>query len=243
MKFLALFIVLGVLGIKAHEGRHFFHKAVFIKFIQSQPKVCTDEVGCFQGKYERGLEKPYEAFYGIPYAESPVGKLRFEDPLPHSGWYGYWDASYPRSDCLQRNVYIASQPVVGSEDCLYLNVYRPLLRTSEKLPVIVYIHGGGWFTFSSNPRQYGPEYFMDNGQVILVTLNYRLGILGFLCSGDEAVRGNFGLKDQQMALKWVASNIEAFGGNPDSITLVGQSAGAASTHFHMMNPESQGIKD
>ncbi|XP_055691281.1 juvenile hormone esterase-like [Lutzomyia longipalpis] len=207
----------------------------------SQPKVCADEIGCFRGKYERGLEKPYEAFYGIPYAEPPVGKLRFEDPLPHSGWYGYWDASYPRNDCLQRNVYIASQPVVGSEDCLYLNVYRPLKRKSAKLPVMVLLHGGGFFTFSSKPRLFGPEYFMDNGEVILVTLNYRLGILGFLCSGDEAVKGNFGFKDQQMALKWMASNIEAFGGNPKSITLVGESAGGAAAHLHMMNPVSQAL--
>ncbi|XP_059610839.1 juvenile hormone esterase-like [Phlebotomus argentipes] len=206
-----------------------------------QPEVCAN-AGCIRGKYETGRIKPYEAFYGIPFAEPPVGKLRLENPVPYSGWKGYWDASYPRDDCYQRNYYLPGKPVSGSEDCLYLNVYRPNTWSSDKkLPVMVYIHGGSFASFSSHPRYFGPEYFMDNGEVILVTLNYRLGFLGFLCSEDGAVKGNFGLKDQQLALEWVAKNIASVGGDANAITLSGQSAGGASTQLHMLNSKSQGL--
>ncbi|XP_055685300.1 juvenile hormone esterase-like [Lutzomyia longipalpis] len=206
---------------------------------QNSPEVCT-KAGCIRGTVESGRKKGYEAFTGVPYAEPPIGNLRFENPVPHRGWSGYWNATYPRDDCLQRNVFLTYKPIVGSEDCLYLNVYRPLER-KRKLPVIVYIHGGCFIAFSSKPGFFGPEYLIDTGEVILVTMNYRLGMFGFLCSGDGAVKGNFGLKDQQLALKWVASNIEAFGGDPDSITLAGQSVGAISTQYHMMNPVSQDL--
>ncbi|XP_055694314.1 juvenile hormone esterase-like [Lutzomyia longipalpis] len=201
--------------------------------------VCTN-AGCIRGKIESGRIKPYQAFYGIPYAEPPVGELRLENAIPHRGWSGYWNATYPRSDCIQRNVFLYTQPILGSEDCLYLNVYRPIGK-KDKLPVMVFIHGGGFTSFSGSPGQFGPDYLMDNEEVILVTMNYRLGMFGFLCSGDEAVKGNFGLKDQQLALKWIAANIEAFGGDPDSITLAGQSVGAASTQYHIINPDSQAL--
>ncbi|XP_055697378.1 juvenile hormone esterase-like [Phlebotomus papatasi] len=207
----------------------------------SQPEVCA-ECGCVRGKFESGRKKSYDAFYGIPYAEPPVGKLRFESPVPYSGWTGYWDASYPRDDCLQENLYLPGYPISGSEDCLFLNVYRPSSwNRKKKLPVLIWIHMGSFFAFSSNPALVGPEYLMDNGEVILVTMNYRLGILGFLCSGDEAVKGNFGLKDQQLALKWVATNIEYFGGDSSSITLAGHGAGGISTNLHMLNPKSQAL--
>ncbi|XP_055697380.1 juvenile hormone esterase-like [Phlebotomus papatasi] len=207
--------------------------------ISLQPEVYA-KCGCVRGIFESGRKKPYDAFYGIPYAEPPLGKLRFESPVPYSGWTGYWDASYPRDDCIQRNGSQPGQITSGSEDCLYLNVYRPSTWNGvKKFPVMVWIHGGSFIGFSSKPELFGPEYIMDHGEVILVTMNYRLGILGFLCSGDEAVKGNFGLKDQQMALQWVAKNIEYFGGDASSVTLSGQSAGATSAHLHMMNSKSQ----
>ncbi|XP_055697377.1 juvenile hormone esterase-like [Phlebotomus papatasi] len=213
----------------------------FRKPFSSAPEVCAAS-GCIRGKSESGRKKPYDAFYGIPYAEPPIGKLRLENPVPHSGWSGYWDASYARDNCYQQNFHIFGAPISGSEDCLYLNVYRPIVRKSnKKLPVLVYIHGGSYCTYSSDPGYFGPEYLMDNGEVILVTLNYRLGLIGFLCSGDEAVKGNFGLKDQQMALKWVSMNIEYFGGDASSVTLAGQSVGASSVHLHMMNSVSQAL--
>jgi len=105
---------------------------------------------------------------------------------------------------------------------------------------MVHIHGGGFFAGSAGPTFMGPEYFMQNGKTIMVTMNYRLGVLGFLSTGDENSPGNFALKDQLLALKWVKRNIRHFGGDPNSVTLIGQSVGAASVQMHMMSPASQG---
>ncbi|XP_059620325.1 juvenile hormone esterase-like [Phlebotomus argentipes] len=207
-----------------------------------EPKFCTEictKSGCIRGVFVSETTKSYEAFYGIPYAEPPVGKLRFENPVSHRGWSGFWDASYPREVCIQKNYFLAKEPIVGSEDCLYLNIYRPASDSEKNLPVLVFIHGDGFLAFSSDPGFLGPDYFMANGQVILVTLNYRLGMFGFLCSGDAAVQGNFGFKDQQLALEWITLNIAYFGGDVNAITLAGHGAGAASANLHMLNPKSQ----
>lgn len=132
--------------------------------------------------------------------------------------------------------------VTGVEDCLYLNVFRPVvLDKNIKLPVIVFIHGGGYFAGSANPDIIGPEYFMDTSEVIMVTIAYRLGALGFLSTGDAEAPGNFGLKDQAMALHWVQDNIEYFNGNPSSVTIMGISAGASSVNMHMSSPLSEGL--
>ncbi|XP_055708215.1 juvenile hormone esterase-like [Phlebotomus papatasi] len=206
-----------------------------------QPEVCA-KAGCVRGKFVSGLIKPYEAFYGIPYAEPPVGMLRFENPVPFSGWSGYWDATYTRDVCLQRDVFKPDLPILGSEDCLYLNVYRPLTwKKGKNLPVLVFIPGGAFTSWSGDPTLFGPEYFMGNGEIILVTLNYRLGIFGFLSSGDGVVKGNFAFKDQQLALQWVKTNIKFFGGDKNSITVSGQSAGAAGTHLQLLSPKSQDL--
>lgn len=106
---------------------------------------------------------------------------------------------------------------------------------------MVYIHGGGFFAGGASPSIIGPEYFMDTRRVILVTFQYRLGVFGFLSTGDEVAPGNFGLKDQVMALRWVKHNIAYFGGNPDLVTIFGQSAGGASVHMHMISPMSDGL--
>lgn len=106
---------------------------------------------------------------------------------------------------------------------------------------MVYIHGGGWFSGTVNPNITGPEYIMDTEEVILVTLSFRLGAFGFLSTGDTNIPGNFGLKDQRLALKWVQKNIEAFGGDPEKVTLFGQSAGGVSAHMHMLSPQSEGL--
>ncbi|XP_055685328.1 juvenile hormone esterase-like [Lutzomyia longipalpis] len=234
MNLFTLILISGclILGINSqNQSKDFSEKLTY-----SEPEVCA-KAGCVRGKVESGRLKPYDAFYGIPYAEPPVGKLRFESPVPYAGWSGYWNATYPRDSCTQR-----STNFPNSEDCLYLNIYRPIHRLKDKkLPVMVWIHGGSFISFSGSPDFFGPEYLMDNGEVIVVTLNYRLGIFGFLCSGDEAVKGNFGLKDQQLALQWVASNIESFGGDQNSITLAGHSSGAATVHLQMMNSNSQAL--
>lgn len=134
------------------------------------------------------------------------------------------------------------QRIQGAEDCLYLNIYRPNTNQSKtNYDVLFYLHGGGYLTGSSNPAIAGPTYLMNNGSVILVAPQYRLNTMGFLATGDQASPGNYALKDQALALKWVKDNIKAFGGNPDSITIAGQSAGASSVHMLMMSPLSKDL--
>ncbi|KAM7346101.1 juvenile hormone esterase-like isoform 2-T2 [Cochliomyia hominivorax] len=206
--------------------------------------VCVDNVGCLRGRLMRGYNIPsFEAFLGIPYALPPVGKLRFSSPKEYPKWEETLNAFEAKSDCMQKNYLLPGYPVSGSEDCLYLNIYRPLPRRSitKKYPVMIYIHGGGWFSGTVNPAITGPEYFMDTEQVILVTFSFRLAALGFLSTGDVHVPGNFGLKDQLLAIKWVHNNIAAFGGDPEKVTLFGQSAGGVSAHMHMLSPQSEGL--
>uniref|UniRef100_A0A182NJF9 Carboxylic ester hydrolase n=1 Tax=Anopheles dirus TaxID=7168 RepID=A0A182NJF9_9DIPT len=210
------------------------------------PRVCTGE-GCLRGTFMAGMAgERFEAFLGVPFAKPPVGELRFANPVPSDPWdkRELYNATYERPMCLQRNDLLPDPPVTGSEDCLYLNVYRPKgcnESTGEGLPVIVYIHGGGFFSGTASPLVVGPEYIMDSRRAILVTIQYRLGVLGFLSTGDTAAPGNFGLKDQTLALQWVKRSIRQFGGNDRLITIVGQSAGATSVHMHMISPQSRGL--
>lgn len=201
--------------------------------------VCVTE-GCLLGKLKQGNVHSYQAFLGIPYASPPVGNLRFQNPLaPERYDVDPRDSTYSRNKCMQTDY--VSDAIEGSEDCLYLNVYRPQSRSGTPLPVLVFFHGGAFKFGSADPRYYGPDYFMDTEQVILVTVNYRLGVFGFLSSGDANAKGNYGLKDQNRALQWIRSNIINFGGDRDKITLWGESAGAAATHFHMLSDRSNGL--
>lgn len=129
---------------------------------------------------------------------------------------------------------------MGSEDCLYLNVFAPKV-ISRPLPVLVFIHGGSFKGGSADPNFYGADFLMNTKEVILVTIQYRLGVFGFLAANDVSCKGNFGLKDQSMALEWIHRNIRAFGGEPKSVTLIGQSAGAASVQHQMMSKRSNGL--
>lgn len=141
---------------------------------------------------------------------------------------------------MQRD--LITQQISGSEDCLYLNVYRPKLASRKKrLPVLVFIHGGSFKLGSADPSLYGPEFFMDTQEVIVVTIQYRLGVFGFLAADHESCKGNFGLKDQNMALYWVRGNIRAFGGDHRQVTIMGQSAGAASVQYQMISKRSNGL--
>lgn len=143
--------------------------------------------------------------------------------------------------CWQYDVQLGT-PVTGSEDCLYLNLFRPKLQEKKQLlDVIVFVHGGGFYSGTNNPALYGPDYFMETGQVILVTITYRVNVFGFLATGDEAAPGNYGLKDQTMALRWIRDNVAAFGGNPEAVTLMGHSAGSVSAHYHLLSPQSKGL--
>uniref|UniRef100_A0A034WF19 carboxylesterase n=1 Tax=Bactrocera dorsalis TaxID=27457 RepID=A0A034WF19_BACDO len=206
------------------------------------PEVCIDQLGCIEGVYATGSEgQQYEAFYGIPFAKPPIGELRFKNPLPVEPWNDKLMAQEPRTECIQYNPIPRIPTISGEEDCLYLNLYRPKKASTEKLPILFYIHGGGFFSGTPSPAVNGPEYFMETNEVILVLAAYRLGQFGFLSTGDEHMTGNFGLKDQNMALKWVQKYIAAFNGDPSRVTIFGHSAGSFSAHFHMLSPASKGL--
>lgn len=183
--------------------------------------------------------RAYSAFMGLPYARPPVGKHRFKDPKPVKPWQGVWDATSFPAKCLQFERYPVSA-ILGDEDCLYLNVFTPKLPApgAPLLDVVVWIHGGGFMYGGSSDWE--ADYVMDH-DVVLVTINYRVGVLGFLSTEDEVVPGNMGLKDQAMALRWVQGNVAAFGGNPNSVTLLGLSAGGASVHYQYLSPLSRGL--
>ncbi|XP_047990812.1 LOW QUALITY PROTEIN: juvenile hormone esterase-like [Leguminivora glycinivorella] len=189
------------------------------------------------------LENPFggqfHSFKGIPYAAPPVGDLRFRAPQSPEPWEGVRSATEFGSICYQIDLLTDPTPK-GSEDCLYLNVYTPDLEPAEPLPVMVWIHGGGFVFGSGNDDNYGPEFLVRH-DVVLVTFNYRLEVLGFLCLDTEEVPGNAGMKDQVAALRWVQKNISQFGGDPENVTIFGESVGGASVSFHLVSPMSKGL--
>ncbi|KAJ0175663.1 hypothetical protein K1T71_008822 [Dendrolimus kikuchii] len=196
------------------------------------------EQGVLKGAvYDNGVK--YIAFKGIPYAKPPLGILRFKAPEPPEPWEGIRDSSEHGPVCPQYNERM-DRIDEGSENCLFLNVYTKEIKPQNPLPVMIWIHGGGFYTGSGNSDYYGPEFFMAH-DIILVTFNYRLEVLGFLCLDTEEVPGNAGLKDQVAALKWVKKNIASFGGDPNNITIFGCSAGAASTSYHLVSKMSKGL--
>ncbi|GLG92615.1 Acetylcholinesterase, partial [Gryllus bimaculatus] len=161
-------------------------------------------------------------------------------PEPADSWMGIRDATKPGNKCLQFDMF--SKQLVGDEDCLVLNVFSPCLPKggkSDKLhPVLVWIHGGGFVGGYSD--LYDPEPFMDYG-VVVVTINYRVGPLGFLGLNTTGAPGNAGLKDQVQALRWVKDNISTFGGDPENVTVFGESAGGASVHYLVLSPLAKGL--
>ncbi|XP_060518494.1 juvenile hormone esterase-like isoform X2 [Cylas formicarius] len=185
---------------------------------------------------------------GIPYAEPPVGDLRFKAPKPKHPWKGIRNATEEGSACPHRREkrFNQSVPLVGDEDCLFLNVYTAELprnsATMKLKPVLVYIHGGGYVFGNGGRAKYGPKNLMTE-DIVLVTLNYRLGILGYLSFSDPTLEipGNAGLKDQRLALRWVQDNIRRFGGDPNRVTIDGESAGGSSVHFHVISPSCRGL--
>ncbi|XP_049820690.1 venom carboxylesterase-6-like isoform X3 [Aethina tumida] len=214
---------------------------LFIAFCRANehPEVETS-LGKIRGLVRQSFGgRKYAVFEGIPFAKPPIGDLRFEDPQSIDGWKGTWDATVSHT-CIQAARKMVETPL-GEEDCLYLNVYVPLerLHEGENLDVIAYVHGGV-FMIGSGSSYVSPDLLMDK-DVVFVTFNYRLGILGFLSTGDGVVSGNLGLKDQVVALQWIQRHIRNFGGNPHSVTLAGGSAGGASVHLHYFSPLSKGL--
>ncbi|XP_055308597.1 esterase B1-like [Sitodiplosis mosellana] len=206
----------------------------------------------------RGIQKltllnnvTFHSFKGIPYAKQPIGDLRFKAPEPAESWSPIIRDAFEHSAiCIQPRIY--TEPFTKSENCLTLNIYVPSVfshyhhyyynldnvKPGEKLSVLFFVHGGGFMDGSGDEYFYGPDFIVEKG-IILVTINYRLGPLGFLSFDTPEYSGNMGLKDQRLALKWISLNIDRFGGDYKRITICGQSAGGASIHFHMLSTESR----
>lgn len=191
----------------------------------------------------RGVVAPdHRLFADIPYAAPPVGPLRFADPQPPAPWPGVRNATTFGPRCMQS---LGGDLELGrqtDEDCLSLNVWTPPAPASQPRPVMVWIHGGAFVNGSG--RIYDAHRLAARGDIIVVTLNYRLGALGFLAHpalGPPGQVGNYGLADQQAALRWVRDNIAAFGGDPDRVTIAGESAGGMSVCDHLVAPGSRGL--
>ncbi|XP_967916.2 juvenile hormone esterase-like [Tribolium castaneum] len=220
-----------------------FHRKVIAQFTTRFHKMTLVKIdqGELIGTISKDLDgNNFCSFRGIPYAKPPLGKLRFKAPQPAQPWQGIFPATENGNCCYSKNLF--SKKMLGSEDCLNLNVYTPKIQETDLLPVMVYIHGGGFTSGSNSSQIYGPE-FLITGNVVLVTINYRLGLLGFLSLEDKSVGipGNAGFKDMVMALKWVQKNIKHFGGDARNVTIFGTSAGGAAVHFLMLSPMSQGL--
>lgn len=165
--------------------------------------------------------------------------LFFQAPLPPPKWEGVFEAVNTNTRCPQ--TILGFVGIIGQPDCLKLNIYTPVhARTDKLLPVMVYIHGGCFFEGTGSSFLYGADYFVEHG-VVFVGINYRLNVEGFLCLGIKEAPGNAGLKDQVAALRWIRDNIRAFGGNPDNVTLFGESAGAVSSSFMVLSPAARGL--
>ena len=200
------------------------------------------------GTVEGKANGPLRSFLGIPYAAPPVGELRWKPPAPAVKWTGVRSATEFGSRCMQGRIYsdmVFRDPGI-SEDCLSLNVWTPAKNAKANLPVMVWIHGGGFMAgASSEPRQEGGVLARQG--VVVVSMNYRLGIFGFFAlpdlaaESDKKAAGNYGLLDQVAALEWVHRNIASFGGDPANVTIFGESAGSFSVSALMASPLAKGL--
>ncbi|XP_069801982.1 fatty acyl-CoA hydrolase precursor, medium chain-like [Dendropsophus ebraccatus] len=227
-------LALGVLALGREDGR---------------PEVET-QYGKLRGKTlsVKGTDRTVHAFYGVPFAKPPVGSLRFEAPEPPLAWGSTREASDFSPMCLQDhhmmetfkktfNVKLTIPPV--SEDCLYLNIFTPSDREEETLSVMVFIHGGG--LVMGGALMFVGSALSAYENIVTVSIQYRLGLLGFFSSGDDRAPGNYGLLDQLAALHWVQENIADFGGDPSSVTILGRSSGAMSVSSMVASSLAKGL--
>lgn len=204
-----------------------------------QPPVTTAEtsLGVANGAL---TEEGVVEFLGLPYAEPPVGELRFKPPVPITAWDTPLDASAFGPACPQPlepgQVLYQNQ----SEDCLTLNVWTPS-ADGQKRPVMVWVHGGGWIYEGTEDPLYRGAHLAARGDVVVVSMEYRLGVFGFSHFESIPGSGNAGLLDQKLALEWVRDHVEAFGGDPDDVTLFGESAGGMSVTALMAMPDAEGL--
>ncbi len=210
---------------------------------QSQPQVKTND-GILEGVNESGIN----IFRGVPFAAPPVGDLRWKAPQPVQKWSGVRKADEFGPNPMQENIYGDMQFGTKkiSEDCLYLNIWTPAKKMNEKLPVFIYFNGGGLLAGSGSEPRYAGFSLARRG-IVAITANYREGIFGFFAhpqlSKETAYKGsgNYGFLDQAAAIKWVKENIVAFGGDPDKITIMGESAGSMSVCALMASPLSKNL--
>lgn len=208
------------------------------------------------GKLVGRKQRSVNSFLGIPYAEKPIGRFRFRPPRPKRPWYPVlYQALNYGPECLQSILYsnnedTDAQEVPMDEDCLYLNIWQPSKVASEEhpeklYPVMIWIYGGAFIHGSASKAEYeGSKLAARRNGVIVVSFNYRLGALGFLVSTADGLYGNYGLADQKTAIQWVKDNILHFGGDPNRITLFGESAGAMSIGLHMLDQEQHlGVRE
>lgn len=240
--------------------------SVAARVLSSYAQVYSQTVNTHYGKL-RGMRMslpndilgPVDQYLGVPYAAPPVGEKRFLPPEPPPSWSGIRNATHFSPVCPQNiqnavpdimmPVWFTSNldTVTGylqeqSEDCLFLNIYVPTeddIRDSGAKPVMVYIHGGSYMEGSGN--MIDGSVLASYGNVIVITLNYRVGVLGFLSTGDQAAKGNYGLLDQIQALRWVSENVAFFGGDPRRITVFGSGIGASCVSLLTLSHHSEGI--
>ncbi|XP_078139185.1 fatty acyl-CoA hydrolase precursor, medium chain-like [Centroberyx gerrardi] len=237
----------------AHQTQVFLTLSILFLCVAADlhgPVVRT-KLGLLKGKHVsvKGKETQVHAYLGVPFAKPPVGPLRLAPTQPAEGWEGVRDATQQPPMCVQdpkfldeieRNLSKQVELPDKSEDCLYLNIYTPVKPSeNRKLPVMVWIHGGGLTIGSAS--SYDGSALAAYQDVVVVLIQYRLGILGFFSTGDKNMPGNFGLLDQVEALRWVQEHIHNFGGDPGSVTIFGESAGGVSVSLLLLSPLSAGL--
>lgn len=218
---------------------------LFMATCTSEVQLPENQVKTQQGVLEGELQEQIRVFRGVPFAAPPVGDLRWREPQPVQPWDTVRMAKEFGPDPMQPDIY-GDMNFLGngrSEDCLYLNVWAP--RKAEKAPVLIYFNGGGWMAGSGSEPRYAGDSLAHHG-IIAITASYREGIFGFLAHPDLTAEspnhssGNYGILDQVAAIQWVKDNIAAFGGDPDKITIAGESAGSFSVSMLMASPLSRG---
>jgi para-nitrobenzyl esterase len=216
--------------------------SLLAQFTADHPQAKTGN-GIVEGVSHSGVS----VFEGIPFAQPPVGDLRWREPQPVKNWTGIRKADHFGPNPMEHpagDMVFRSQGM--SEDCLYLNVWTPAKSPAEKLPVLVYFYGGGFMSGDGSEFRYDGESMARRG-IVALTVNYRLGVFGFLSCPELSKEspyhgsGDYGLLDQQAALRWVKQNIAAFGGDPKKVTIAGESAGSISVCAQMSSPLSKGL--
>ncbi|CAG9831935.1 unnamed protein product [Diabrotica balteata] len=215
-------------------------------FLENDDLVVTlaNPIGKIRGHILQSQnENDIYAFQDVPYAQPPIGQNRFKPPIGLNNWDGIVDTTSNTKICPQmpKSISTIVTGLIETEDCLVLNIYSPVQPGSDSsLPVYFWIHGGSFFEGSGGISQFNPKYFLDQN-IVVVTVNYRLGALGFLTLNDNNIPGNLGIKDQNLALKWVSENIHLFGGNPNNVVLGGEGSGAVSVGYHLLSKSSKGL--